>query len=117
MSRPPEMAGYNERPEAVIRRASQTRIYNLETDEFISNPPFSKNNLVGVILQLTSGRNDGFKKNQKPGTFKIVLNSGTPARKPGTFSNNLVPEPNTKVWYPPHKHIAIASRCKTFIGH
>jgi hypothetical protein len=26
-----------------IRCASQTKIYNLETDEFISNPPFSKN--------------------------------------------------------------------------
>ncbi len=26
-----------------IRRASQTKIYNLETDEFISDPPFLKN--------------------------------------------------------------------------
>ncbi len=25
-----------------IRRASQTKIYNFETDEFVSNPPFSK---------------------------------------------------------------------------
>jgi len=25
-----------------IRRASQTKIYNLETREFVSNPPFSK---------------------------------------------------------------------------
>jgi hypothetical protein len=25
-----------------IRRMSQTKIYNLETDEFVSNPPFSK---------------------------------------------------------------------------
>jgi hypothetical protein len=25
-----------------IRRASKTKIYNLETDEFVSNPPFSK---------------------------------------------------------------------------
>jgi hypothetical protein len=25
-----------------IRRASQTKIYNLETDEFVSNSPFSK---------------------------------------------------------------------------
>jgi hypothetical protein len=57
------------------------------------------------------------KKNGKPGTFKIVLNPRTPARIPGTFLNNLVLEPNTKVWYPPHKHIAIALRCKTFIGH
>ncbi len=100
-----------------IRRASQTKIYNLETDEFVSNPPFSKNNLAGVISQPNFQRERWILKNQKPGTFKIVLNSGTPARKPGTFSNNLVPEPNTKVWYPPHKHIAIALRCKTFIGH
>ncbi len=32
-----------------IRRASQTKIYNLETNEFISNPPFLKTNLAGVI--------------------------------------------------------------------
>jgi hypothetical protein len=25
-----------------IWHASQTKIYNLETDEFVSNPPFSK---------------------------------------------------------------------------
>jgi hypothetical protein len=29
-----------------IRRASQTKIYNLETREFVSNPPFSKTNLA-----------------------------------------------------------------------
>ncbi len=39
-----------------IRRASQTKIYNLETDEFVSNPPFLKTNLAGVILQPTFGR-------------------------------------------------------------
>ena len=99
------------------RVPNQNLQLRIETDEFVSNPPFSKNNLAGVISQLTSGRNDGLKKNQKSGTFKIVLNSGTPARKSGTFSNSLVLEPNTKVWYPPHKHIAIALRCKTFIGH
>jgi hypothetical protein len=64
-----------------IRRASQTKIYNLETGEFVSNPPFSKTNLAGVIKWLTFGGNDGFKKNRKPGIFKIVLNSGTLARK------------------------------------
>jgi hypothetical protein len=26
-----------------IQRASQTKIYNLETDKFVSNPPFFKN--------------------------------------------------------------------------
>jgi hypothetical protein len=30
-----------------IWRASQTKIYNLETDEFISNPPFSKKRFGG----------------------------------------------------------------------
>ncbi len=34
-----------------IWRASQTKIYNLETDEFVSNPPVSKMNLAGVISQ------------------------------------------------------------------
>jgi len=33
-----------------IQHASKTKINNLETDEFASNPPFSKNNLEGVIL-------------------------------------------------------------------
>ncbi len=32
-----------------IRRTSQTKIYNLETDEFISNPPFLKTNFARVI--------------------------------------------------------------------
>jgi hypothetical protein len=39
-----------------IRRASQTKIYNLETDEFVSNPPFLKTNLAGVILYPTFWR-------------------------------------------------------------
>jgi hypothetical protein len=39
-----------------IRRASQTKIYNLETDEFVSNPPFLKTNLVGVISYPTFWR-------------------------------------------------------------
>jgi hypothetical protein len=36
-----------------IRQASQTKIYILETDEFVSNPPFLKTNLAGVISQPT----------------------------------------------------------------
>jgi hypothetical protein len=64
-----------------IRRSSQTKIYYLETREFVSNPPFSKTNLAGVISCYNLRGNDGFKKNQKPGIFKIVLNSGTPSRK------------------------------------
>jgi hypothetical protein len=39
-----------------IRRASQTKIYNFETDEFVSNPPFLKTNLARVILQPTFWR-------------------------------------------------------------
>jgi hypothetical protein len=41
-----------------IRRVSQTKIYNLETDEFVSNPPFLKTNLAGVILQPHFGGNE-----------------------------------------------------------
>ena len=37
-----------------IRRASKTKINNLGT-EFVSNPPFSKNHLAGVILEVTFG--------------------------------------------------------------
>jgi hypothetical protein len=64
-----------------IWRASQTIINNLETDEFVSNPPFKKKELAGVLSQSTFGGNDGLKKNRKPGIFKKVLNSGTLARK------------------------------------
>jgi hypothetical protein len=38
-----------------IQRASQTKIYNLETDEFISNPPLKKK-LAGVISYPTFWR-------------------------------------------------------------
>jgi hypothetical protein len=40
-----------------IRCASQTKIYNLETDEFVSNPSFLKTNLAGVISQPHFGEN------------------------------------------------------------
>ena len=43
-----------------IRRASQTKINNLGTDEYASNPPFSKNYLAGLISHGTFGGNDGF---------------------------------------------------------
>ncbi len=39
-----------------IRRAPKTKIYNLETGEYVSNPPFLKTNLAGVISQHTFGR-------------------------------------------------------------
>jgi hypothetical protein len=41
-----------------IRRAPQTKIYNLETREFVSNPPFSKTNLAGVIRTTVTGGNE-----------------------------------------------------------
>ncbi len=40
-----------------IRRASQTKIYNLETGEYVSNPPFLKTYLAGVISQPHFGGN------------------------------------------------------------
>ena len=64
---------------------------NLETDEFASNPPFSKNHLAGVISHGTFGGNDGFKKNWKPGIFKKSFKFRNSCEK--TFSNNLVFEP------------------------
>ena len=42
-----------------IRRASQTKIYNLETGEFVSNPPFSK-------IYPTFRQERWIKKNRKP---------------------------------------------------
>jgi hypothetical protein len=36
-----------------IQRTSQIKIYNLEIDDFVSNLPFLKINLAGVISQPT----------------------------------------------------------------
>jgi hypothetical protein len=33
------------------------------------------------LKKIENRGNDGFKKNQKPGIFKIVLNSGPPSEK------------------------------------
>jgi hypothetical protein len=40
-----------------IRRAFQTKIYNLETNEFVSNRPFSKNEFGGsnIAVQFLAG--------------------------------------------------------------
>jgi hypothetical protein len=58
-----------------IRRASKTKIKNLGTDEFASNPPFSK-------IYPTFHGNDGFKKNCKPEIIKKSKKKfGTLARK------------------------------------
>jgi len=53
---------------------------NLETDEYASNPPFSKKELAGVLSQYTFRGNDGLKKIEKLDFLKKVLNSGTLAR-------------------------------------
>ncbi len=37
-------------------RVQKTKIYNLETDEFASTPPFSKKPLAGAISQYKSAR-------------------------------------------------------------
>jgi len=42
---------------------------NLQTDEFASNLPFSKNHLAGVISHSTFGGDDGFKKKLKTWNF------------------------------------------------
>jgi hypothetical protein len=60
-----------------IRRAPQTKIYNLETREYCSIPPFSKINLAGVIKWLTFRRERWIKKKSKTaGTmnFKKIEN-------------------------------------------
>jgi hypothetical protein len=56
-----------------IRRAPETKIYNLETLEFVSNPPFSKTNLAGVISRPTFG---GIEASVSAGTmdFKKIEN-------------------------------------------
>jgi hypothetical protein len=38
-------------------RVQKTKIYNLETGEFASTPPFSKKHLAGAISQYTFGGN------------------------------------------------------------
>jgi hypothetical protein len=59
-----------------IRRASKTKINNLGTDEYASNPPFSK-------ISPNFRRERWIKKKRKPGIKKIIiLKSGTLARKP-----------------------------------
>ncbi len=40
------------------RVSNQNLLYNLETDEFVSNPPFFKFNLAGVISQPHFGGNE-----------------------------------------------------------
>ena len=60
-----------------IRRASKTKINNLGTNEYPSNPPFSKKYLAGVIhMELLAGTID-FKKIENLEFLKKVLNSGT----------------------------------------
>jgi len=43
---------------------------NLETDEYASNPPFSKEELAGVLSQYNFRGNDGFIKKLKTWNLK-----------------------------------------------
>jgi hypothetical protein len=52
-----------------IRHASQTKINNLETDEFVSNPPFKKKELAGIISQDTFGGERWILKKSKTWNF------------------------------------------------
>jgi hypothetical protein len=67
-----------------IRRASQTKINNLGTDEYASNLPFSK-------IWPHFGGNDGFKKIENLEFLKNYFKFRNSCEK--TFSNNLVFEP------------------------
>ena len=67
------------------RQKPKTTKTNLETDEYASNPPFSKiyptfrgNN---GLIWLNSGGNDGFKKIENLEFLRKVLSSRTLARK------------------------------------
>jgi hypothetical protein len=60
-------------------RVQKTKIYNLETDEFASTPPFSKKAFGGSISQVTFGGKisktiwrELFKKHLA-GTFKNII--------------------------------------------
>jgi len=64
---------------------------NLETDEYASNPPFSKKELAGVLSHGTFGGNDGLKKIENLEFFKKKFKFRNSCEK--TFSNNLVFEP------------------------
>jgi len=59
------------------RRKPKTSV---ETDEFASNPPFSKKELGGVLSHPTFRGNDGFKKIENL-ELKKKKKSGTLARK------------------------------------
>ncbi len=50
-----------------IWRASQIKIYNLETREFVSNPPFSKNEFGGSNIAIPLLR-------EQLELFKLILN-------------------------------------------
>jgi hypothetical protein len=60
-----------------IRRTSQTKIYNLETHEFVSNPPFSKNKFGGsnITIPLWQEQLELFKNNFKILFFNYFFNS------------------------------------------
>jgi hypothetical protein len=72
---------------------SETKKFNLDSNEFGSNPPLKKSPAISISY-LTSGGNNGFKKIKNLELFKIELNSGTPHKKTWNLFIFLVPEPN-----------------------
>ncbi len=71
--------------------AFQTKIYNLETDEFVSNPPFQKINLAGVISQHSFWRKqlEYFKINFKLLNFFKLFSTREHLAKGFLFEINL----------------------------
>jgi hypothetical protein len=64
-----------------IWRASQKKINNLETNEFVSNPPFLKKNWREYYRSLVSAGTMDYKKIENLEFLKKKINSGTLARK------------------------------------
>jgi len=91
------------------RRKPKTSV---ETDEFASNPPFSKKELGGVLSHPTFRGNDGFKKienlelkkKKNPELLQENFFKLFSFRTNGTFPAPTMSDP-TKVWYPQtHRH-------------
>ncbi len=79
-----------------IWRASQFKIYNLETNEFVSNPPFSKNEFGGsnIVAQLWQEQLELFKiifKNFKK--IKLFFNSRTLSKRLLFWNKSTKTEP------------------------
>ncbi len=80
-----------------IWHASQTKIYNLETHEFVSNPPFSKNEFGGsnIAIPLWREQLELFKINFKFFFYNYFLTRKHLAK--GFFFEKNIPKLNPKV--------------------